>query len=483
MGYVSPSKKFYQDLFEEHRLTLFLEGRYGSEHGYRKIWNEFRGNKTIRTALGKAVDILNNKNASDKDKEEAEELMKSAADHMRSRIEKAKNDPDDPLHFNNAKSKNFEKGKTDNDAESYYDELENNIDAVAYAAREKKMRGAVKDGWKMVTAGKEQGKLSKTALRGGAEPYQQTKKQEGETKAQYKKRLDREEKATYRGGTSATSKSDNILLDPTPSKPKKGEKKDPSNQDPLINPLERTDKESDIDHDYKKIGVSHKQGANTQVAGGEPGEILGIAATLAKDASMKKKKGPERDAEYNRVFDKFKDIASNADYRGDDASEINRRKASGQQKWNRMRDEDPELLQKYTQAQASRKGAFEKTKGGDMRDATAAIVTKVPATDKPKQGSSNKPISQQGGITPQVTKSKGKGRPLANRQLGGTANTTAKHELPLIQTIKNIVSKGVAQQAKQDATPETEPSDVVRHNQSIANRRRNNRNWRDSRST
>jgi len=437
MGYISPSTQFYKDLFEEHRLTLFLEGRYGSEHGHRKVWNEFRHNKTVKTALGRAVDILNNKNASDEDKEEAEKLMKSAADHMRSRIEKAKEDPEDPLHFNNSKSKNFKKGKTDNDAESYYDELENNIDAVAYAAREKKMRGAVKDGWKMVSAGKEKGKLSKTALRGGAEPYQQTKKREingkKETDKQYKDRLDREEKATYRGIKSATSKSDNVLIDPTPSKPKKGEKKDPSNQDPLINPLQRTDKESDIDHDYKKIGVSHKQGANTQVAGGEPGEVRGVGAVVAKQASMKKKKGPERDAEKERVFSKFRDVADTTDYRGDDASEINRRKASGQQIWNRMRDEDPETLEKYTQAQSSRQGVFKKTKGGDMRDATAGITTKVQATGKPKQGSSNKPISQQGAITPQVTKSKGgegKNRPLANRQLGGTATELGKNEQP-----------------------------------------------------
>ena len=410
---------------------ILVEGRYGSEHGHRKVWNEFRHNKTIRTALGQAVDILNNKNASDKDKEEAEKLMKSAADHMRSRIEKAKEDPEDPLNFNHAKSRNFTSGKTDDDAESYYDELENNIDAVAYSAREKKMRGAVKDGWKMVTAGKEQGKLSKTALRGGAEPYQQTKKQEGETKSQYKKRLDREEKATYRGVTSKTSKSDNVLIDPTPSKSKKGEKKDPSNQDPLINPLQRTDKESDIDHDYKKIGVSHKQGANTQVAGGEPGEVRGVGAVVAKQSSMKKKKGPERDAEKERVFNKFRDVADTTDHRGDDSDEIESRKAAGQQKWNRMRDEDPKTLQSFTQAQSSRKGVFNKTKGRDMRDATAGITTKVPATGKPQQGSSNKPVSQQGAITPQVTKSKGgagSGRPLANRQLGGTANKLGKNE-------------------------------------------------------
>ena len=401
---------------------ILVEGRYGSEHGHRTIWNEFRFNKSVKTALGQAVDILNNKNASDEDKEEAERLMKSAADQMRSRIEKAKDDLKDPLNFNNAQSKNFKKGKTDGDAESYYNELENNIDAVAYAAREKKMRAAVKDGWKMVTAGKEKGTLSKIAQRGGAEPYQQTKKQAGETQAQYKKRLDREEKATYRGVTSKTSKSDNVLIDPTPSKPKTGEKKDPSNQDPLINPLKRTDKESDIDHDYKKIGVSHKQGASTQVAGGEPGEVRGVGAVVAKQASMKKPKGPERDAERERVLSKFKDVADTTDYRGDDPDEIKRRKAAGQQKWNKMRDEDPATLQRYTQAQASRRGVFDKTKGGDMRDASASITTTVPATGKPEQGSSNKQISKMGGITPGVTMSKGgKGsnRPLANRQLAG----------------------------------------------------------------
>ena len=62
---------------------ILVEGRYGSEHGHRTIWNEFRFNKSVKTALGQAVDILNNKNASDEDKEEAEKLLKSAADQMR----------------------------------------------------------------------------------------------------------------------------------------------------------------------------------------------------------------------------------------------------------------------------------------------------------------------------------------------------------------------------------------------------------------
>ncbi len=397
---------------------ILVEGRYGSEHGHRTVWNEFRHNKTIRTALGQAIDILNNKNSSDDDKEEAERMMTSAADHMRSRIERAKEDPEDPLNFNHAKSKNFTGGKTGDDAESYYKELENNIDAVAYSAREKKMRAAVKDGWKMVTAGKEQGKLSKTALRGGSEPYQQTKKQPGETPKQYKDRLDREEKETYKGVTSKTSKSDNVLIDPTSKNP-----------------------DAAITHDYKKIGVSHKQGANTQVAGGEPGEVRGVGAVVAKQSSMKKKKGPERDAEKERVFSKFRDVANTTDYRGDDESEIERRRESGQQKWNRMRDEDPKTLKKYTQAQSSRRGVFNKTKGGDMRDPTAGITTKVPATGKPEQGSSNKPVSQQGGITPQVTKSKGgtgSGRPMANRQLGGTTNEPAKHEQQFTRPISPV---------------------------------------------
>ena len=29
---------------------ILVEGRYGSEHGHRKIWNEFRFNKTVKTA-------------------------------------------------------------------------------------------------------------------------------------------------------------------------------------------------------------------------------------------------------------------------------------------------------------------------------------------------------------------------------------------------------------------------------------------------
>ena len=428
MGYVSPSKKFYQDLFEEHRLTLFLEGRYGSEHGYRKIWNEFRHNSQIKEYLTRAIDILRDKNASDEDKEEAEQKMQWTADHMRERIAAAKDDPNDPLHFSNAKSKNFTKGKTDDDAESYYNELENNIDAVAFAATSRKMRTSVENGWKMLGSGKNQGELTKTAKRGGT------------------------------GVTSKTSKSDNVVIAPA------------------------SDKKGEDTGKYKKVGISHKQGANTQIAAGEPGEIRGTGNQIAKEYASKFPKGKERDAEYKRILDMFDKIADNSDYRGDDENEINRRNSANKELWDKMAKKEPKILQSFTQANASGRGKFVGDKGSDMNRSSADVIVNVPATGKTNQVSSTKTVENQPGVIPDPSKSKGKDRPLTNRQ-----RNNPKGKLPLIQglanTVKNIVSTGVENQKQQNANatnPNNPPTQrqVVDNNksvdQSIANQRATN---------
>tara|TARA_B100001113_G_scaffold76342_1_gene59700 strand:- start:32 stop:1312 length:1281 start_codon:yes stop_codon:yes gene_type:complete len=421
MGYVSPSKKFYQDLFKEHKLTLFLEGRYGSEHGYRKVWNEFRHNSQIKDYLTKAIDILRDKNASDEDKEEAEQKMQWTADHMRERIAAAKEDPNDPLHFSNAKSKNFTKGKTDDDAESYYNELENNIDAVAFAATSRKMRTSVENGWKMLSSGKSKGELTKTASRDGT------------------------------GITSKTSKSDNVVIAPA------------------------SDKKGEDTGKYKKVGISHKQGANTQIAAGEPGEIRGTGNQIAKEYASKFPKGKERDAEYKRILDMFDKIADNSDYRGDDENEIKRRNSANKELWDKMAKEEPKILQSFTQANASGRGKFVGDKGSDINRSTADVIVNVPATGKTNQVSSIKPIEKQPGVIPDPSKGKGEGRTLTNRQ-----RNKLKNELPLIKglanTVSNIVSndvsKGVERQAQQDATPKKEHGEVVDINK---------KDWRDSR--
>ena len=268
------------------------------------------------------------------------------------------------------------------------------------------MRTATTDGWKMLSSGKSKGELTKTASRDGT------------------------------GVTSKTSKSDNVLVAPA------------------------SDKKGEDTGKYKKIGISHKQGDKTQVAGGEPGEIRGIGNVVAKQSSMKFPKGKERDDEYNRVLSKFDRIANATDYRGDDEDEINRRKSIAQSEWDSM---DPETLQSYTQAQTDRRGTFKKDKGSDINRASSDVIVKVPATGKSNQGSSTKDIrTNQGAITPQVSKSKGgagSNRPMTSRQRTGTANTPDRTERTF-QDYRN-------QQAQQDATTGTEHSDVVRHNQAL----------------
>ena len=56
-------------------------------------------------------------------------------------------------------------GKTDDDEKSYWDQLDANVDAVAYAPSERKMRTAIEKGWTASGTGASSAELTKQLKR------------------------------------------------------------------------------------------------------------------------------------------------------------------------------------------------------------------------------------------------------------------------------------------------------------------------------
>tara|TARA_R100001594_G_C3957236_1_gene244449 strand:- start:34 stop:768 length:735 start_codon:yes stop_codon:yes gene_type:complete len=214
MGYISPSATFIRQL---------LEGDFKSENAYRVLWNKFvnQAEQEIHGELSNAVRLAKND-----DEEGARNVMSRAAELMRDSIDKAKNDPNHPLSFAKSDSRDYTSGKTDDDEKSYWDQLDANVDAVANAPSEKKMRTAIENGWTASGTGASSAELTKQVKKGTAGGS---------------------------GLTSATQKSDIVLSDPNNEK--------------------------------ARIGVSHKQGGSTFLATGEPGEVRGVGSTAAKRVS------------------------------------------------------------------------------------------------------------------------------------------------------------------------------------------------------
>ena len=213
------------------------EGRYGNEHAYRKIWNELRYSKNWKKAA-RLMDAGK--------KEEAEKLMREISASVRDRIESAKNNPKDPLHFSNADEKHFTKGKTADDEQSYYDNLDAVIDTVANSPKERKLRSAIKSssllGKEMVGTGTGTADLTPQAKEAGAK--------------------------------SGTSKADNEIVSRRNSR--------------------------------FRIGVSNKEG-DAQIATTEPGDARAAGKTAARryartqvvQTTPRKERG-ESDEDYNK---------------------------------------------------------------------------------------------------------------------------------------------------------------------------------------
>ena len=112
---------------------ILVEGRYSAEASERKWWNEYRNSKTTNRAMNKAGELLVSGNK--EKEEEAYEIMASVRQELLKRLEDAKDNPDDPLHFRHTEGKDtdFTGGRGSGDSDSYYDQMRAAVDSYVYS--------------------------------------------------------------------------------------------------------------------------------------------------------------------------------------------------------------------------------------------------------------------------------------------------------------------------------------------------------------
>lgn len=335
----------------------------------------------------------------EEDQRTAREIMSRISSIMRDRISAARNDPNNPLNFNNADSSDFTGGKTEEDSESYYDNLEANIDAVAISPSYRELRGKAGK-WSAERTGNAQAELSRLARRGDVpQGYQPSPKNEGESNRDYANRIKREKKEYEQGITSPIQKSDATLIDPN-------------------NPL-------------SYIGISHKKGSY-QLSAGEPNELVAVGLSAAKEIASSEIQIPPRvkvtkelkddirrrqEERVEELMSSFRRIADITSYRGSDKSEVERRKKEAQSILNDLTEKEPAFIAAYTARQKTGEDRYASQTG------TANIMVQVPdpktSTEKNPQGTEITTTANRGAkkvITPSTSGHKGSGRPMTNRQ-------------------------------------------------------------------
>jgi hypothetical protein len=140
--------RFVEDCYES-----ILEGAYNDEHALRKTWNHF---------------MVHKKHGAEVKRHLAGGDHKSALDHMKSEVEKAKSDPKHPLSFEKSK-RGYKGGKTGADKDSYHQELDNAVHgAHTLATKERRTANAAKKGLPMRNTGAGKSSVSKEWEKSGA---------------------------------------------------------------------------------------------------------------------------------------------------------------------------------------------------------------------------------------------------------------------------------------------------------------------------
>jgi len=422
--------------------------KYSSRKGSKEISPEWRD-----------WDLSRSENP-EEDQKSAKELMSRISLIMRDKISAAKNDPNNSLNFNNADPLDFTKGKTANDAESYYDNLEANIDAVSISPAYRELRG--KSGnWSAERTGNAQAKLSKQAKLGDiSQGYQPSPKNENESNSEYRARLKRERKDHEQGIISTIQKSDATLRDPS-------------------NPL-------------SYIGISHKKGSY-QLSAGEPRELLSVAKSAAKEVAKKEIQIPQgvnvtkelkdeikrkREERVEELMSHVRRVADITNYRGRDKAEVERRKEEAQSILNDLADKEPGFIASYTARQKTGKDRYSSQIG------TANVMVQVPdpklSTERNPQGTEISTTANRGAekIVPLSTSggkssSSGSPRPMTNRQRRGFAPKTSIQDLELPQagtnqqrTFKDFSAEITAAEAQAKAKAQAEAE--AQHSQTTA---------------
>lgn len=381
----------------------------------------------------------------EEDQKSAKELMSRISSIMRDRISAARNDPSNPLNFNNADPSDFTKGKTPTDSQSYYDNLEANIDAVSISPAYRELRGKAGK-WSAERTGNAQAELSKQAKLGDiSQGYQPSPKNEGETNKDYVARIKREKREYEQGIQSPIQKADATLTDPS----------NPSSY----------------------IGISHKKGPY-QLSAGEPRELLSVGKAAAKEVAKKEIQIPQgvkvtkelkdeirrkREERVEELMGRIRQIADLTSYRGRDREEMERRKEEAQSLWDNLVGKDsktsePEFIKAYTARQKTGEDRYASQTG------TANVMVQVPdpklSTEKKPHGTEITTTANRGAkkiVTPSASGGKSSSnpdkpaRPMTNRQRVGFApeKDIQDLELPQAGPTQADVARDLAQAKRQ----------------------------------
>ena len=150
-----------------NQILILVEGRYSAEASERKWWNEFRNSKFTNRAMKKAGELIVSGNK--EKEEEAYAIMADVRKQMLDRLEAAKNNSDDPLHFKHTEGKDsdFTSGRTSDDSDSYYEQMRAAVDSYVYSPESRHHRRGHQNRQKMEGSGKSSAQLTKAAQSAG----------------------------------------------------------------------------------------------------------------------------------------------------------------------------------------------------------------------------------------------------------------------------------------------------------------------------
>ena len=150
-----------------NQILILVEDRYSAEASERKWWNEFRNSKFTNRAMKKAGELIVSGNK--EKEEEAYAIMADVRKQMLDRLEAAKNNPDDPLHFKHTEGKDsdFTSGRTSDDSDSYYEQMRAAVDSYVYSPESRHHRRGHRNRQQMIGSGKLRAQLTKAAQSAG----------------------------------------------------------------------------------------------------------------------------------------------------------------------------------------------------------------------------------------------------------------------------------------------------------------------------
>lgn len=275
--------------FREFILICEKLNKTHDENSQSKIWNYFISNpdqQEIRDLLLR------------KDYKSAERLIKQE-------VERAKQDKNHPLNFQNAGDDEFSisTGRESSDEEPYNNFLDDSISGLLALSKEKKLRKSIERGLPSRGSGRSQAELSGRFSRSG--------------------------------GTDKTSKGDIEIFDP--------------------------------DNERFRVGISMKKGKGAQLASAESGELSGMVSSAAREYIKKFHSNLSREEKKNLeddIMSRIGIVAQNQiDMRTADRDTQNQLKNTSQEILDSLNKDYPQLTRAINQVATSGRGKFKSQQG------------------------------------------------------------------------------------------------------------------------